>query len=133
MRRNKDGSFIFQRDELTNSNNKIELPFYSIDQYQFHLLIKKSDSLLDSIANQALYIAISVVIQLFVIFILVCYYQLTNNKDEIESILLNINDITIGLLLVSFIVGGVLKIFCSYRHSERKELISTINSHFNKE
>ena len=132
MRRNKDGSFVFKRDEVENSNNKIEVSFYSIDQYQFHLLIKKSDSLLDSIANQALYVAISVVFQLFVILVLICYYQLTKNKDEIESTLLNINKITIGLFIVSIVIYVILKIICLYRQSERKELILRIKSHFNQ-
>lgn len=133
MKRNKDGSYSFKKKEIQNPNNKMEVGCYTIDQYDFHLLIKKTDSQLDVIANQALYVTISVVLQFMVLFVLLCYYKLTDNKDEIESTLSNINAITIGLFWVGLVIWGILKIISHYRQSERKLLISKIKSHLKEE
>ena len=127
-----DGSIVASREELLTENNKIMVNFYTIDEHQFHILIKNEDSQFDTFASKVFYIALGILLQVVVYFGFVCYYLLTDNKASVDATLLRIDKYQFGLLVLCLSIAGVLKIIGTFRYSERKQLISEIKAHFKK-
>ena len=132
MERKKDGSYVCSREELLNDKFKVLSIIYPLSEHQFHVLIKDGDSLVDNIANKVFFVALGVFLQIIVILGFVCYYQLSHNKGMVDSTLSRFDKFEIGLLLVCLIFSGVLKLTAMCRKSEKKQLISSMKSHFNK-
>lgn len=128
----EDGSIVASREELLNGNNKIMVNFYTIDEHQFNVLTKSEDSQFDNFASKVFYIALGILLQVVVYFGFVCYYQLNDDKASVDATLLKIDKFQFCLLLLCLSLAGVLKVIGSFRHSERKQLISEIKAHFKK-
>lgn len=132
MEKRKDGSYIFDSEELLNDKYKVSAKIYPLNEHQFHVLIQKSDTRIEETASKIFFLAIGVILQVLVLLIFVCYYHLKGSTEEMESTLSHIDKIQIGFVFICLCIAGICKIISLLKKSERKQLISVIMSHFKK-
>ena len=128
----EDGSLIFSREELLDEKFKVLSPVYPLSEHQFDVLIREGGSRIGNLADKVFCVALGVLLQVIVLFVYICYYHFTCNKLKVDDILAHFDKIQIGLLVISLILSGILKIVSLCVKSEKMQLISEIKSHFKK-
>ncbi len=132
MKKNKDGSLIFDKEELLGDKCKITANVFPLDEHQFYVLLKNGDTYVENLAGKVFYIALGVFMQLIVVFVFVYYYHFSHNDEMVHSALSQIDKFQIGLLIICLVVSGCLKVAGLFVESERKQLVSKIKAQFKK-